>query len=209
MKYRKQLPKLTPEESKEIYKLCAEGMILCDIAKKFDRPEATIAYHTWSKEKKENHLQRKREYNKRVYKKNQKKNLEYLNTEGGFILALYQNVKKSRKKKQGRLINTDKEIELLSQEEFLNLWDEHKAKHGYNCGYYNDEPIIIQSTVPNKNGKQNPRPKNLLSVDRLDPEKGYTKENIVFCGWDVNRRKNDTKPKDSYQFIRVYEERNQ
>ena len=209
MKYRKQLPKLTPEESKEIYKLCAEGMILCDIAKKFDRPEATIAYHTWSKEKKENHLQRKREYNKRVYKKNQKKNLEYLNTEGGFILALYQNVKKSRKKKQGRLINTDKEIELLSQEEFLNLWDEHKAKHGYNCGYYNDEPIIIQSTVPNKNGKQNPRPKNLLSVDRLDPEKGYTKENIVFCGWDVNRRKNNTNPKDSYQFIRVYEERNQ
>ena len=26
-------------------------------------------------------------------------------------------------------------------------------------------------------------------IDRLDPEKGYTKKNIVFCGWDVNRRK--------------------
>ena len=76
MKYRKQPPKLTPEESKEIYKLYAEGMILCDIAKKFDRAEATIAYHTWSKEKKENYLQKKREYNNRVYKKKQKTNLE-------------------------------------------------------------------------------------------------------------------------------------
>ena len=72
MKYRKQDPRLTPEESKEIYKLYAEGMRLCDIAKKFDRAEATIAYHTWSKEKKENHLQKKREYKKRVYKKKTK-----------------------------------------------------------------------------------------------------------------------------------------
>ena len=209
MKYRKQLPKLTPEESKEIYKLCAEGMILCDIAKKFDRPEATIAYHTWSKEKKENYLQKKREYNKRVYKKKQKTNLEYLNTEAGFIIAKYQDMKKSRKRKQGRLINTDKEIELLSQEEFLNLWEEHKAKHGYNCGYYNDEPIIMQRSAPNKNGKRNPTPKNLLSVDCLNPEKGYTKENIVFCGWAVNDRKNAVRKKDCYLFLKKYEERNQ
>ena len=209
MKYRKQLPKLTPEESKEIYKLCAEGMILCDIAKKFDRPEATIAYHTWSKEKKENYLQKKREYNKRVYKKKQKTNLEYLNTEAGFIIAKYQDMKKSRKRKQGRLINTDKEIELLSQEEFFTLWEEHKAKHGYNCGYYNDEPIIMQRSAPNKNGKINTRPKNLLSVDCLNPEKGYTKENIVFCGWAVNDRKNAVRKKDCYLFLKKYEERNQ
>tara|TARA_R110001583_G_scaffold126913_2_gene278498 strand:- start:231 stop:860 length:630 start_codon:yes stop_codon:yes gene_type:complete len=209
MKYRKQLPKLTPEESKEIYKLCAEGMILCDIAKKFDRPEATIAYHTWSKEKKENYLQKKREYNKRVYKKKQKTNLEYLNTEAGFIIAKYQDMKKSRKRKQGRLINTDKEIELLSQEEFFTLWEEHKAKHGYNCGYYNDEPIIMQRSAPNKNGKRNPTPKNLLSVDCLNPEKGYTKENIVFCGWAVNDRKNSIRKKDCHLIIRKYEERNQ
>ena len=209
MKYRKQLPKLTPEESKEIYKLCAEGMILCDIAKKFDRPEATIAYHTWSKEKKENYLQKKREYNKRVYKKKQKTNLEYLNTEAGFIIAKYQDMKKSRKRKQGRLINTDKEIELLSQEEFFTLWEEHKAKHGYNCGYYNDEPIIMKASAPNKNGKRNPVPKNLLSVDCLNPEKGYTKENIVFCGWAVNDRKNAVRKKDCYLFLKKYEERNQ
>ena len=209
MKYRKQLPKLTPEESKEIYKLCAEGMILCDIAKKFDRPEATIAYHTWSKEKKENYLQKKREYNKRVYKKKQKTNLEYLNTEAGFIIAKYQDMKKSRKRKQGRLINTDKEIELLSQEEFFTLWEEHKAEHGYNCGYYNDEPIIMQRSAPNKNGKRNPTPKNLLSVDCLNPEKGYTKENIVFCGWAVNDRKNSIRKKDCHLIIRKYEERNQ
>tara|TARA_R110001599_G_scaffold266855_1_gene467687 strand:+ start:547 stop:1008 length:462 start_codon:yes stop_codon:yes gene_type:complete len=150
MKYRKQLPRLTPEESKEIYKLYAEGMILCDIAKKFDRAEAIITYHTLSKEKKENHLQKKREYKKRVYKKKQKKNLEYLNTEGGFILALYQNVKKSCKRKQNRPINTDKEIELLSQEEFFTLWEEHKAKHGYNCGYSTTNQLLCKDQQQTK-----------------------------------------------------------
>ena len=154
-------------------------------------------------------------YNKIYYAENKEKVAaqqkgylaSYRSTEKGFLSRLYSSCKSNTKKRQAK----DPSIEdfNLSQEEFFTLWEEHKAKHGYNCGYYNDEPIIIQATAPAKNGKQNPVPKNLLSVDRLDPEKGYTKENIVFCGWDINRRKNDTKPKDSYQFIRVYEERNQ
>ena len=188
-----------------------------------ENKEKRAAQHkVYNQENKEKIAAQKKVYNQEnrekilaQHKVYQKKNREklgiqkavYLSTEKGFLFKLYSGCKGNTKKRQSK--NPSKEWSLLSKEEFLEAWEEHKAKHGYNCGYYNDEPIIIQSTAPAKNGKRNPRPKNLLSVDRLDPEKGYTKKNIVFCGWDVNRRKNDTKPKDSYQFIRVYEERNQ
>ena len=131
----------------------------------------------------------------------------WLSTEKGFLSNLYSGCKRRTKKKQAKY--PSKEWSLLSKEEFLNLWEEHKAKHGYNCGYYNDEPIIMQRSAPNKNGKRNPTPKNLLSVDCLNPEKGYTKENIVFCGWAVNDRKNSIRKKDCHLIIRKYEERNQ
>ena len=149
--------------------------------------------------------------NKKVYHQENKEKLgiqkaSYRNTEKGFLPYLYKGCKGSTKKKQVK--DPSKEWSLLSKEEFLEAWEEHKAKYGMTCGY-TGEPIIIKATAPAKNGKRNPVPKNLLSVDRLDPEKGYTKENIVFCGWEFNRRKNDVKKKDCYLIIRKYEERNQ
>ena len=147
----------------------------------------------------------------KVYNQKNKERLgikaaRYRNTEKGFLPYLYKGCKRRTKQKQAE--DPSKEDFNLSQEEFLNLWEEHKAKHGMTCGY-TGEPIIIQATAPNKNGKQNPRPKNLLSVDCLNPEKGYTKENIVFCSWEFNDRKHSVKIKDCYLIIRKYEERNQ
>ena len=128
-------------------------------------------------------------------------------TEKGFLTYLYTSCKSRTKKKQSK--DPSKEWALLSREDFFTLWEEHKAKYGMTCGYGTGEPIIIQATAPKKNGKINTRPKNLLSIDRLDPDIGYTKENIVFCGWEFNRRKHDVKIKDCYLIIRKHEERNQ
>tara|TARA_R110000823_G_scaffold177013_1_gene309584 strand:- start:353 stop:877 length:525 start_codon:yes stop_codon:yes gene_type:complete len=148
-------------------------------------------------------------YDKAYNQKNKErlgiKAAKYLSTEKGFLLNLYKGCKKRTKEKQVK--DPSKEDFNLSQEEFLNLWEEHKAKHGMTCGY-TGEPIIIQRLAPNKNGKQNPKPKNLLSVDRLEPEKGYTKENIVFCGWAFNERKNAVRIKDCHLIIRKHKERN-
>jgi hypothetical protein len=208
MKYRIQKMKITEEQSKEIKKLYEAGMRVCNIARKINRSPDTIKYHTWSQEKKENYLDNNnRTRRKRTYSERRDKNLIYLNTEEGFILAKYHDVCRSCKRKQARPINADKKIELLSQEEFLELWTQHKAKQGITCGY-TGEPLLIQRKNPRKDGVRNKAPKNLLSVDCLDPEIGYTKENIVFCSWGFNDRKNAVKIKDCYLIIKMHEERN-
>ena len=204
MKYRINKPSITEEQSKEIRKLYEAGMSQRDIAIKINRTLFTVKYHTMSEEEKENVLKSKRRSLSSVRRA---KNIVYLNTEAGFIISKYHDMKKSCKRKQAREINADKKIELLSQEEFLELWTQHKAKQGITCGY-TGEPLLMQRKIPRKDGVRNKVPKNQLSVDCLDPEIGYTKNNIVFCGWGFNDRKNAVKIKDCYLIIKMHEERN-
>ena len=167
-----------------------------------NKEDATAYQKAYRKENKEKILARQKSYDL----KHKEERAVYRSTEKGFLFKLYSDCKSNTKKKQAK--DLSKEWSFLSKEEFLEAWEEHKAKYGMTCGY-TGEPIIIQATAPAKNGKRNPVPKNLLSVDCLNPEKGYTKENIVFCGWDVNRRKNAVRKKDCYLFLKKYEERNQ
>jgi IS30 family transposase len=204
MKYRINKPSITEEQSKEIRKLYEAGMSQRDIAIKINRTLFTVKYHTMSEEEKENVLKSKRRSYSSVRRA---KNIVYLNTEAGFIISKYHDMKKSCKRKQAREINADKKIELLSQEEFLELWTQHKAKQGITCGY-TGEPLLMQRKTPRKDGVKHKTPKNLLSVDCLDPEIGYTKQNIVFCSWGFNDRKNAVKIKDCYLIIKKHEERN-
>ena len=204
MKYRINKPSITEEQGKEIRKLYEAGMSQRDIAIKINRTLFTVKYHTMSEEEKENVLKSKRRSYSSVRRA---KNIVYLNTEAGFIISKYHDMKKSCKRKQAREINADKKIELLSQEEFLELWTQHKAKQGITCGY-TGEPLLMQRKTPRKDGVKHKTPKNLLSVDCLDPEIGYTKENIVFCSWGFNDRKNAVKIKDCYLIIKKHEERN-
>ena len=204
MKYRINKPSITEEQSKEIRKLYEAGMSQRDIAIKINRTLFTVKYHTMSEEEKENVLKSKRRSYSSVRRA---KNIVYLNTEAGFIISKYHDMKKSCKRKQAREINADKKIELLSQEEFLELWTQHKAKQGITCGY-TGEPLLMQRKTPRKDGVKHKTPKNLLSVDCLDPEIGYTKQNIVFCSWGFNDRKNAVKIKDCYLIIKMHEERN-
>mgnify|MGYP003140681134 FL=1 len=203
MKYRT-YTKITEDESIQIKKMYDDGMRVCDIAKKLDKPAQSISYHTWSKERKENYLNERNTYKRNTNCK--ARDLAYLNTEGGFIISKYNDVKKSCKRKQNRPINANKKIELLSQEEFLELWTEHKAKQGITCGY-TGEPLVMERKPAPKVGR-NKVPKNQLSVDCLDPDIGYTKENIVFCSWAFNDRKNAVKIKDCHLIIKKYQERN-
>ena len=204
--YRTKQKNLTEDESKEIRKLYVAGMRAVDIAKKLNIPRRIIRYHILSKEEKEVYLN-KRTKERKPWSERTDHHTEYLNTEEGFIIAKYNDVKKSCKKKQARPINADKKIELLSQEEFLELWTQHKAKQGITCGY-TGEPLLMQKKKPRKDGVRHKPPKNLLSVDCLDPEIGYTKKNIVFCSWKFNDRKNAVKIKDCYLIIKMHEERN-
>ena len=194
----------TNEQRKAYYEENKEKILAQKKVHYLENKEKILAQQkVYKQENKEKILARQKSYDL----KHKEERAVYRSTEKGFLFKLYSDCKSNTKKKQAK--DLSKEWSFLSKEEFLEAWDEHKAEHGYNCGYYNDEPIIMQRSAPNKNGKRNPTPKNLLSVDCLNPEKGYTKENIVFCGWDVNRRKNAVRKKDCYLFLKKYEERNQ
>ena len=154
--------------------------------------------------------EKKAGYNKAYYVKNKEalnnKTIAFLCTEKGFISRLYTSCKRRAKERQSE----DPSIEdfNLSKEDFLNIWEEHKAKYGLTCGY-TGETILMQRNIARKDGVINKPPENLLSVDRLDPEIGYTKKNIVFCSWAFNARKKNAKIKDCYLIIKKHEERNQ
>ena len=128
-------------------------------------------------------------------------NIKYLNTESGFLICKWNDIKKRvYKKAKVKKANGDyrksagsRKCErlkhTLTKEEFLQAWEEHKVKYGWNC-YYTGKPMKIGRKLAVKGAKKrHSTPPDLLSIDRFDSNVGYTKDNIVFCRWDANDMK--------------------
>jgi len=125
-------------------------------------------------------------------------NIKYLNTESGFLICKWNDIKKRvYKKEKVEKANGDyrksagsrkcERLEhTLTKEEFLQAWEEHKVKYGWTC-YYTGKPMKIGRKLAVKGAKKrHSTPPDLLSIDRFDTNIGYTKDNIVFCRWDAN-----------------------
>ena len=130
-----------------------------------------------------------------------KQNIKYLSTESGFLICKWNDIKKRvYKKEKVEKANGDyrksagsrkcERLEhTLTKEEFLQAWEEHKVKYGWNC-YYTGKPMKIGRKLAVKGAKKrHSTPPDLLSIDRFDSNLGYTKDNIVFCRWDANDMK--------------------
>ena len=130
-----------------------------------------------------------------------KQNIKYLSTESGFLICKWNDIKKRiYKKEKVERANGDyrksagsrkcERLEhTLTKEEFLQAWEEHKVKYGWNC-YYTGKPMKIGRKLAVKGAKKrHSTPPDLLSIDRFDSNLGYTKDNIVFCRWDANDMK--------------------
>ena len=66
------------------------------------------------------------------------------------------------------------------------------------------EEIIVHKTTT----KELTNKSNSISVDRLNPEIGYTKENIIFVSNKVNNMKNAVTKELCIAIVRAHEERN-
>ena len=111
--------------------------------------------------------------------------VNYMSTEHGWLTVKYNDLKKTWKRKPHR----EEFKDVLTKEEFLKAWEEHKEQHGWNC-YYTGAPMTIGRRL-SENGIHNPNPADpsKMSIDRFDSNKGYAKDNIVFCCWGFNNRK--------------------
>jgi len=187
-----------------------------EISKVFNCAASTIVRYTnpdaLQKGKERAKLYEKTDQGKAVRKKARKKgkekkriqNIEYLNTERGFLVAKFNDSKRSTIAKKKKGINIDFDI---TMEEYLLLWEKHKRKYGWVC-YYTGLPITIGRKLAIKGAKKrHSTPPSLLSVDRFDSKKGYTKDNIVFCRWDFNNRKGNISVEDCMIILQKHHQR--
>ena len=93
----------------------------------------------------------------------------------------------------------------FSFEEFLKTWEAHKIDHnGIFCAITGDPMTMIGL---NDKGRKYKRNWSNVSVDRIDSDKPYTIQNIIFVKWEVNRSKQDLSIKHMKKFISIYEDR--
>ena len=93
----------------------------------------------------------------------------------------------------------------FSFEEFLKTWEAHKIDHGGVFCAITGEPMTMVGL--NDKGKKYQRNWSNVSVDRIDSDKPYTIQNIIFVTWEVNRSKQDLPIKHMKKFISIYEDR--
>ena len=121
----------------------------------------------------------------------------YFNTERGFMISLWNSIKRSSKKH--KRINKFKNFD-----EFHNHWLEQKARYGMKCPATGVEMTTIKGA--NKPGEFK-RIMTNISTDRILSTGGYSLENLIFTTWKYNNAKNNITPNMAKAFLRIVEER--
>jgi hypothetical protein len=131
-----------------------------------------------------------RKNNKEKYDEARKKRL---NTERGFMRALWQSVKDSGKH------NSFKDFD-----DFYNHWLEQKKIYGMKCPATGVE--LTTKVLFNEKGKYK-RCQTNISKDRILSSMGYSHQNLIFTSWKYNKSKGDFTPEMARAFLKIVEER--
>jgi hypothetical protein len=129
---------------------------------------------------------------------------KYQNSEHGFMLRLYLRIKSRVNHSRGAKMPENEKSRIrcyMTKEEFLMLWEKHKLKYGYKCALSGEE-IFHKTTGRNETNKS-----NSISVDRLNPRIGYTKENTIFVSNKVNNMKNAVTKELCIAIVKAHEEK--
>ena len=130
----------------------------------------------------------------------------YRNTEQGYLRDTYYNLGFRRKCS-------------FTFEEFVGAFKKHKSIYGmrsaWGPGIDHLEQHLPMKMIHDGNGqvglkgcaKGTKRILSNLSVDRLDPNRDYTIQNLIFIRFDENARKHSTSYEDCKIQIRLHEER--
>ena len=146
----------------------------------------------------------KEERGKEYYKKY---GLKWVTSEKGFFTQLFQGMrarsqKKYLKYKPGRTLV---ECHIRDKDHLLELYEKQKKLLGGPYCRYTGATLTRERSI-GKGFKG--CTKTNLSVDRIDPKLPYQEDNIVFCSWEFNQRKNSVTPADCKIILKVYEEIN-
>ena len=122
----------------------------------------------------------------------------YYNTERGFMMKLWNSIKKSSKKHNR--IN-----EFKNFDEFYNHWLKQKARYGMKCPATGVE--MTHTIGTNKSSVGNKRIMTNISTDRILSTGGYSPKNLIFTTWAYNCAKCNITPEMAKAFLRIVGER--
>ena len=122
----------------------------------------------------------------------------YYNTERGFMMKLWNSIKKSSKKHNR--INEFKDFD-----KFYDHWLKQKATYGMRCPATGVE--MTHTIGTNKSSVGNKRIMTNISTDRILSTKGYSPQNLIFTTWAYNCAKCNITPEMARAFLRIVGER--
>jgi hypothetical protein len=122
----------------------------------------------------------------------------YYNTERGFMMKLWNSIKKSSKKHNR--INEFKDFD-----EFYNHWLKQKATYGMRCPATGVE--MTHTIGTNKSSVGNKRIMTNISTDRILSTGNYSPQNLIFTTWAYNCAKCNITPEMARAFLRIVGER--
>ena len=132
------------------------------------------------------------------------------NTERGFLKHRYDNMRRDEKTHKGRYNKR-----LFTFDELLTAFEKHKSIYGMRSAWgpgpkHLEQHLPLTTITPGTKrakDKKTPRQWSNVSIDRLDTNRDYTLQNIIFIRNDENTRKKDTTYEDCKIQIRLHEER--
>ena len=146
-------------------------------------------------------IKRQKIYNVKYRKDNKEiiliKQTIYYNTERGFMMKLWNSIKKSSKKHE-------RTNEFKDFDEFHNHWLEQKARYGMKCPATGVEMTTTMGI--NKPG-ENKKIITNISTDRILSTEGYSPQNLIFTTWAYNCAKCNITPEMAKAFLKIVKER--
>ena len=150
-----------------------------------------------------------REWKKRNADQVRRKNFTYANSEHGYLMGVWhalnrgnrQAANPDRKYAKKKTVRTN-----LTRDLFFKLAYDYKERMGGWISGYTGKPMTMKRAMGISGPKRHIHYDN-LSVDRLDNEKPYTYENIIFCTWQENNDKGAMPIKLMRRVLEIIEER--
>ena len=118
----------------------------------------------------------------------------YNETPRGFIMNMWNDMKKSKDA-----------CEFKSFDEVWEHWEVQKKTYGMKCPYLGIEMTMVRGKS-RAAGKFTKTPTN-VSRDKILPGRPYNKQNLVFVSWKANNAKHSITPKIARRFLSFVKER--
>jgi len=133
----------------------------------------------------------------------------YNNTENGFMTTLHKSINARVNHERYKYLTEEEKNRYrcyVNKKKFFELWENHKKIFGYCCRLTGVKMICKKSK--GKKGAGFLGYSNGVSVDKLNPNIGYTEDNLIFISNKTNKSKGAVTKELCIKILEIYKEKN-